>query len=38
VYIEWRPKDPKTGAKIPALIRGTPYWRATRLTFLGGAL
>jgi uncharacterized protein len=32
------PKVLKPGDKIPALIKGTPYWRASRLTFLGGAL
>src|SRR6516164_5982950 len=32
------PKLLKPGDKIPALIKGTPYWRASRLTFLGGAL
>jgi putative CocE/NonD family hydrolase len=32
------PKVLKQGDKIPALIKGTPYWRASRLTFLGGAL
>src|SRR5215469_2265562 len=32
------PKVLKPGDKIPTLIKGTPYWRASRLTFLGGAL
>ena len=32
------PKVLKPGDKIPAPIKGTPYWRASRLTFLGGAL
>lgn len=32
------PKLLKPGDKIPALIKGTPYWRASRLTFLGVAL
>ena len=32
------PKILKPGDKIPALIKGTPYWRASCLTFLGGAL
>ena len=31
------PKDLKLGQKIPALIKGTPYWRGTQLSFLGGA-
>lgn len=31
------PKDLKPGQRIPALIKGTPYWRALHLTFLGGA-
>jgi putative CocE/NonD family hydrolase len=32
------PKDLKPGEKIPALIKGTPYWRAARYSFLGGAM
>ncbi len=32
------PKDLKSGQKIPALIKGTPYWRAPQLTLLGRAL
>jgi putative CocE/NonD family hydrolase len=32
------PKVLKPGDRIPALIKGTPYWRASRLTFLGGAM
>jgi putative CocE/NonD family hydrolase len=34
----WLPKDLKPGEKIPALIKGTPYWRSASPTFLGGAL
>ena len=33
-----RPKVLKPGDKTPTLIKGTPYWRASRLTFLRGAL
>lgn len=32
------PKDLKPGEKIPALIKGTPYWRAAQYSFLGGAM
>lgn len=32
------PKTLAANVKIPALIKGTPYWRAPQLTFLGGAL
>ncbi len=32
------PKDLKPGQKVPALIKGTPYWRRPRPTFVGGAL
>ena len=32
------PKDLKPGGKIPALIKGTPYWRAAQYSFLGGAM
>jgi len=31
------PKDTKPGQRLPVLIKGTPYWRASQLTFLGGA-
>ena len=32
------PKDLSAGSKIPVLIKGTPYWRAATLSFIGGAL
>lgn len=32
------PKDLKQGEKIPALIKGTPYWRGAQYSFLGGAM
>ncbi|HEX4295791.1 MAG TPA: CocE/NonD family hydrolase [Rhizomicrobium sp.] len=32
------PKDLKPGEKVPALIKGTPYWRAAQYSFLGGAM
>ena len=34
----WLPKGLIRGEHIPALIKGTPYWRAGALTFLGKAL
>ena len=33
----WLPLDLKPGERVPALIKGTPYWRAGSLTFLGKA-
>ena len=34
----WLPSDLKPGERVPALIKGTPYWRGEALTFLGKAL
>ena len=34
----WLPSDLRPGQKVPALIKGTPYWRGGALTFLGKAL
>ena len=31
----WLPKDLPTGQRIPALMKGTPYWRAPEFTALG---
>jgi putative CocE/NonD family hydrolase len=31
------PANMRTGAKIPVLIKGTPYWRGANLSFLGKA-
>jgi putative CocE/NonD family hydrolase len=33
----WLPPDLRPGERVPALIKGTPYWRAGALTFLGKA-
>lgn len=33
----WLPADLKRGRRVPALIKGTPYWRAEALSFLGKA-
>ncbi|HWF76632.1 MAG TPA: CocE/NonD family hydrolase [Caulobacteraceae bacterium] len=33
----WLPADLKSGQRVPALIKGTPYWRGEALTFLGKA-
>src|SRR6185312_9095664 len=34
----WLPADLQRGQRVPALIKGTPYWRGGGLTFLGKAL
>ena len=34
----WLPANLQPGQRIPALIKGTPYWRGGGLTFLGKAL
>jgi hypothetical protein len=34
----WLPADLRPGQRVPALIKGTPYWRGGALTFLGKAL
>jgi putative CocE/NonD family hydrolase len=34
----WLPANLQRGQRIPALIKGTPYWRGGGLTFLGKAL
>jgi putative CocE/NonD family hydrolase len=34
----WLPRDLRPGQRVPALIKGTPYWRGGALTFLGKAL
>jgi putative CocE/NonD family hydrolase len=34
----WLPPDLRPGERVPALVKGTPYWRGEALTFLGKAL
>ena len=34
----WLPADLRPGQRVPALIKGTPYWRGGALTLLGKAL
>ncbi|HEY2706871.1 MAG TPA: CocE/NonD family hydrolase [Caulobacteraceae bacterium] len=34
----WLPADLRPGERVPALVKGTPYWRGGALTFLGKAL
>jgi uncharacterized protein len=34
----WLPSELRSGQRVPALIKGTPYWRGGALTFLGKAL
>jgi hypothetical protein len=34
----WLPADLRPGQRVPALIKGTPYWRGGELTWLGKAL
>jgi hypothetical protein len=34
----WLPPDIRQGQRVPALIKGTPYWRGGALTFFGKAL
>ena len=34
----WLPSDLRPGQRVPALVKGTPYWRGGALTFLGKAL
>src|SRR3569832_226283 len=34
----WLPKTLKAGARVPGLIKATPYWRGRKLTFIGKAL
>jgi hypothetical protein len=34
----WLPSELRSGQRIPALIKGTPYWRGGALTLLGKAL
>jgi putative CocE/NonD family hydrolase len=34
----WLPPDFRRGERIPALVKGTPYWRGEALSFLGKAL
>ena len=34
----WLPPDLRPGERVPALVKGTPYWRGGGLTFLGRAL
>src|SRR3569832_2808836 len=31
----WLPKPLKAGARVPGLIKATPYWRGRKLTFIG---
>jgi putative CocE/NonD family hydrolase len=34
----WLPPDLRPGERVPALVKGTPYWRGGGLTFLGRAI
>jgi putative CocE/NonD family hydrolase len=34
----WLPPNLQRGERVPALIKGTPYWRGEALTFLGKAI